>query len=300
MRTLLVGLLALALAGGCGTPASCAPVGSGDLFYTRYLGTPNVEEVHYSYDHGKLTLGKPKTIATLNGVDGIAFAPDGDLLVGGQGDVLHKVHVSNGKSVDEPTGGASAYHVVVDPSGKRAWASGIPGSLAEFPLDPFRKGTTHEVKGDDNSVTTLAWDGSGDAFYTDSGSGGNGDFGRIDLKTFTTRRAISGQDGLHGMAFDAYTGLLVTFGGDKVLQIDPKTEKVVSELEVPGSVALDQGTVNGSGYVYVASNNGQIVFVDYSKSKRVGDKSNAVAVVDLESNLDDVAPPSGPGAKPCG
>ena len=299
MRTALLGFIVLTIAAGCGTPAGCAPVGSGDLFYTRYAGTPNVEEVHYKYDHGKLTLGKPKMIATLVGVDGIAFAPDGDLLVGGQGNLVHKVHVSNGKSTDASSGGPNAYHVVVDPGGKKAWVSGIPGSLAEVPLNPFGKGTRRDLKGNDTAVTTLAWDGSGNAFYTSSGADGTGSFGRIDMRTLTTRRALTAQPGLHGMAFDRYTGLLVTFGGNLVLQIDPKTAKVVSRVQVPGSVTLDQGTVNGQGYVYVASNNGQLVFIDYSRSKRVGDKANALVVVDLEPNLDDVAPLTGPGSEPC-
>jgi hypothetical protein len=101
------------------------------------------------------------------------------------------------------------------------------------------------------------------------------------------------------MAFDPYTGQLVTFGADRILQIDPKSRKVASELTVTGGVTLDQGTVNGRGYIYVASNGGQLVFIDYSQSKKVGDKKNFVSVTALESSLDDVAPESGVGSRPC-
>ena len=299
LPSLLAGIL-LALPAGCSsTPASCAPVGSGELFYTRYSGEPNVKKVHYTYQNGKLTLDKPVTVATLQGVDGVAWAPDGDLLVGSQGDTVHKFKVSNGKTTDAKSGGAVAFHVVVDPGGKKAYVTGIPGAVAEMPLSPWGKGVTHAVKGDDTGVTTIAFDGSGNAFYTSSGAGGYGTFGQFNLGAYSTKRSLQAQSGMHGMAFDSYTGNLVTFGGNRIVQIDPKTRKVVSELQVKGASALDQGTVNGRGYIYVADNNGQLVFVDYSKSKKVGDPKNAVFTTPLDSNLDDVAPVSGPGSEPC-
>lgn len=111
-------------------------------------------------------------------------------------------------------------------------------------------------------------------------------------------RSTTGRD-CTGWRSTPFTGNLIAFGADRVLQIDPGTEKVASELTVTGGVTLDQGTVNGSGYIYVASNNGQLVFIDYSKSKKVGDKKNFVSVTTLEPNLDDVAPASGVGSKPC-
>lgn len=73
-------------------------------------------------------MGKPVAIASLNGVDGVAFAPDGDLLVGSQSDIVHKVKVSGGKATDIKTGGQAAFHISLDPSGKKAWVTGIPGS----------------------------------------------------------------------------------------------------------------------------------------------------------------------------
>ena len=292
---LLLGTLLLTLLVACGNgpAAGCAPVGSGDLFYTRYAGEPNLKKVHYSYSNGKLTLGQPQTIATLQGVDGVAWAPDGDLLVGSQSDLVHKV------KTDVKSGGASAFHVVVDPGGKKAYVTAIPGAVGVIPLNPFGNGTTHQLKGEDVVVTTIAFDGSGNAFYTSSGPGGFGAFGQINLGAFTTKRSLQAQEGMHGMAFDSYTGNLVTFGGHRIVQIDPKTRQIVSELQVKGASALDQGTVNGRGYIYVADNNGQLVFVDYSKSKKVGDPKNVVLTAQLETNLDDVAPVSGPGSEPC-
>jgi hypothetical protein len=300
MRASLVAVATLFSLAGCGGGAGAcgSSVTSGDLYFTRYSGAPNLQKVHFDYSSGKFTLAKPTAVATLNGVDGVVFAPDGDLLVGGQGDTVHKVHIASGKSTDVRAG-ASAYHLSLDPGRKKLWASGIPGPLAEIPLNPFGKGVAHPITGDNENITSIAFDGSGHSYYTSSGAGGFGSVGRIDLKKFTTKRVISDLPAAHGMVFDRFTGNLLLFGSTHITQIDPSSMKVVSDLTIKDAVVLDQGTVDGHGYVFVASNNGQIVFVDYTGSKKVGAKGNKVVVQFVETNLDDVAPLSGVGAATC-
>ena len=278
---------------GCG-----GRISSGDLYFTRYQGTPNLMKVHFTYSNGKFALDKPTAVASLNGVDGAVFAPDGDLLVGGQGNTVHKVHIADGKSRDVRANGG-AYHLSMDPSGKKVWAAGIPGPLVEIPLDPFGDGIPHKLSGDDKEVTSVAFDGSGHAYYTAAGPGGYGNVGLIDLKTFTTRRRLVNVPGAHGMVFDRFTGNLLLFGSTHVTQVDPGVMKIVSDLTVKAPVTLDQGTVDGNGYVFVASNQGQLVFVDYSGSKKIGASGNTVSVQFVESALDDVAPLSGAGSAPC-
>jgi WD40 repeat protein len=282
----------------CGGPGCGGRIASGDLYFTRYSGTPNVLKVHFDYSNGKFVLDKPKAVATLNGVDGAVFAPDGDLLVGGQGNTVHKVHIADGKFKDVHAN-ASAYHLSMDPGGKKVWAAGIPGPLAEISLNPFGDGIVHRLSGDDENITSLAFDGSGHAYYTTGGSNGNGSVGTIDLKTFTTRRKLENMPAAHGMVYDRFTGNLLLFGATHITQVDPGAMKVVSDLTVKAPVLLDQGTVDGNGYVFVASNEGQLVFVDYSGSKKIGASSNTISVQFVESNLDDVAPLSGAGSAPC-
>jgi len=295
---LVLAALVPLLVGGCGGPGCGGQISAGDLYFTRFGGTPNVEKVHFNYSNGKFSLDKPKEVATLNGVDGAVFAPDGDLLVGGQGNVVHKLNVSNGKSKDVKAN-AVAYHLSMDPSGKKAWATGIPGPLAEIPLSPFSDGIPHALTGDDAQITSIAFDAAGHAYYTSSGSGGGGSVGVIDLKAFRTTRKLENVPAAHGMVFDRFTGDLLLFGSNHVTQVDPRSMKVVSDLEIKAGVTLDQGTVDGNGYVFVASNQGQIVFVDYSGSKKIGASGNTVTVQFVAPNLDDVAPLSGVGAAPC-
>src|SRR5262252_2401808 len=167
----VVVLLALAGCGTCGGQGCGGRISSADLYFTRYAATPNLMKVRFDYSGGKFTLDKPKSVATLNGVDGLVFAPDGDLLVGGQGGTVHKVRVADGKFKDVKAN-TVAYHVSMDPSGKKAWVAGIPGPLAEIPLSPFGDGIPHQLHGDDVAVTSIAFDSSGHAYYTSSGSGG--------------------------------------------------------------------------------------------------------------------------------
>src|SRR5438045_528946 len=82
--------------------------------------------------------------------------------------------------------------------GKRAWTAGLPGTLAEVPLEPFTNGTPRPITGDDLLVTSVGF-ALGKAFYTSSDANGGGNFGRIDLSTMRTQRLLSDLRGAHGI-----------------------------------------------------------------------------------------------------
>ena len=103
----------------------------------------------------------------------------------------------------------------------------------------------------------------------------------------------------HSITFDSFSGDLFLFGGHEIVQIaptSPRTLKSTKRFALTGH--FDQGTTDGRGHLFVAHNTGRVVFIDYASTGRVGDEDNVVAVAFLDSNLDDVAPMSGPGAKP--
>jgi RHS repeat-associated protein len=269
-----------------------------DLYFTQYQGSNRVSKVSATYDGTTLTLGTPTTIAFNIGADGLVFGPDGNLYVGGQGNIVYQVNPTTGAIASVSAGGTNAFHIGLDPSGTKLWTGGIPGGLAEIPLRPFANGIAHPLQGDDTAVDTIAFDAAGNAYYTSSGGGGFGDFGRINLTTFTTTRVYSNLPAAHGMAYDSFTNDLILFGDNHITQIDPTTMAIVSERDFSGQGlgAFDQGTVDGSGRVYEADNDGHLIFVDYSHTGLVGAANDVVATPFLAPFLDDIAPVSGTGS----
>lgn len=304
LAALLV-VAATASASGTGRYAGCNQPGGGvastttkgELFYTRYGAPENLKRLPFSYDGKSLFLAKAELIGKgVPRADGLLFVPDGDILVGGVSDIAYKVDPKTGKYTSKKGGGNAVDHLALDPSGEQVYATGIPGPISVFPLKPFSDATRHDVSGDDRAVTGIAFDACKNAYYSSGGSGGRGYFGRLDLTTFTTKRLIKAVvPAAHGLAYDPLTGDIFLFGDSHITQFDTKTQRFVSDLKIDG-VTLDQGSADGQGHLFVADNGGNLVFVDYSKTRLVGDKRNVVVKQFLDTTLDDIAPLSGLGA----
>ena len=297
-KLLAGGLLAGLALGSAASDLHADPI-VGEFYYTIFSGAPNVKKRTFSYDGATtLTISGPTVIATTVGADGIVFAKDGDLLVGGQGDRIHKVNPGTGTVQTRTAGGIAggSFHVALDPGGTKAWTTGIPGEIAEVPVSPtFSNGISHNVTGDDGQITSIAFDSSGQAYYTSSGAAGFGSVGKINMTTFVTTRFLTDIPAAHGMTFDSFTGDLMIFGDGHVSQIDTGTMTMVSDREFAG-MTFDQGAVDGTGHAFVASNTGHMLFVDYSSTSQIGSLANFSSLQFLEANLDDIAPLSGPGA----
>jgi len=294
----LATLTAMAGEPGAETADGIAGEVSGQIFYTRYLGSPNLGRVAYSYDGDGFVLSGKTSLAALAGADGLAFAPDGDLIVGGQGNRIHKVRPDGtGSHRTVSAGGGGAYHVIMDPDGTRAWAMGTPGHLVEIPLDPFAAGVVRPLAGDEPAISAVAFGPGGRAYYTTGGDDGRGHFGIIDLRRFTTRRLQSDLSAAHHLVMDRHTGDLILFGGREILQIDPQRPNVIKSrrrFDIPSH--FDQGAADGAGHLMVARVDGFLLFLDYASSGLVGDPDNFMANAFLDANLDDIAPLSGPGS----
>ncbi len=163
---------------------------------------------------GYLRLLNKKDLCHSNGADGIMHHPDGDLIVAGQGARLHKIKKKSGstdantcvaktspanyKTENSGTGSTQGYwHVMVDPNRKFVWADGMPGPLVRYAVDnkndgglsnvgyqvelrtpnkePY-KSLPDRIRNKDyfGKVTTVIWDGDGNAFYTYSNYAGGG------------------------------------------------------------------------------------------------------------------------------
>jgi len=135
-----------------------------------------------------------------------------------------------------------------------------------------------------------------------------------------TKVLIDSLEGAHGGAYDAYSKTIFVFGGSKIVQIQPYREngavkaKVVAEIDLreyffveskenlsgPRTSGvgwrLDQGTTDGYGHLFVASNTGHMIFVDFAANPKKLIKDNVLIHVQwIDNTLDDLAPLSGVG-----
>src|SRR5208337_5291500 len=98
-KIMFLGLMTLLLTCLVATTAHAGAV-SGTLFYTEFAppGNNPIGEINYNFDGvSTVTYTGNTTIAHTNGADGIIFAPDGNLLIGGQ---------TTGNIYEVTTGGA--------------------------------------------------------------------------------------------------------------------------------------------------------------------------------------------------
>ncbi len=339
----LTGLLIFPAAVPLVTAAASPTVAQGTLYFTRFCnqgtatGCPadgtlganvDVGKVDFKFDGTTFTLGTPAGIGTTRGADGIVFAPNQDLLVGGQSNGIVSEITTGGSGVTTKTSGVSgAYHLSVINS-TTLLVAGIPGGLGVVPLSGGLAGNGQActLSGTVTQVDTVL-DVGGTYYFTSSTPSGNGIFGTIAFTglgsnscTGVTTKLLPagnapGYPAAHGMAYDPRTSDLFLFGANMIAQFDPSTGKVVGELVFgsntctgtdsapckvesgPTGLVFDQGAVDGAGHALVADNGGELAFVDYSVSGNVS-SPGTVAVNHLASSLDDVAPLVGPGAAP--
>lgn len=145
-----------------------------------------------------------------------------------------------------------------------------------------------------------------------------GSVGDSVISAFETKILIDSLEGAHGGTYDEYSKTIFVFGGSKIVQIKPYREKGQVKAKVVASIdlreyffeetsanlsgprtpgvgwRLDQGTVDGYGHLFVASNTGHIIFVDYAANPQLLINDNVLIHVQWVDNyLDDVAPLKG-------
>ena len=322
----VLALLSISLFLGLGAVRPAAAVPSctvGSYCGTVYVSTvfSGVDDIPFTYVQATQTLtwGTDNILAShLQGgqSDGLIFdTVTHNLMVGvncyGPASIVEISPTTGAVMSTVSTGGVSPSHLMADQQGN-AWASsdGCPtdSPAVQIPLPASTSTvTTHAITGSTNFVNTLIFTSSKTtAFYTATPCcAGGGQFGTIDLTTFVTTcaKAVTGGcasfPAAHGGTFDPYTGDVIIFGGDHVTQINPATLAVVSDLTVAGA-GFDQGTVDGSGHLFVAGGPG-VFFLDYRSSGLVSSAGNYMAASICNPSCtgggaDDVAPLVGPGS----
>lgn len=284
-----------------------ADVFNGTLYFTTFLGTNRFYSVNYSYNSGipAFNLSPIQTIPTSKpiGADGILFAPDGkSVLIGGQGPNIYQVNPNTGAVLQTlNTGGLPAYHLALDPSGNLLYAGGSENGgrgLAVLPTNPLGNGVTRPVTGSDQLITGVAFDAKGNAFYTSSGDAGFGSFGTLTglPDAPVTHALLSNLPAAHGIAYDPFTGDFILVGEKHVTQVDA-AGNIISDRVFSGFDSwFDQISLDGLGHAFIANNDGNLLFIDYSQTGLVGSLDDFTAKRFLATSLDDVAPLIGPGS----
>ena len=272
---------------------------NGTAFFTDF-SNGTVHSVDYSYNDVShvFTTGAPNLIATLPGADGIVFAPNGNLLVGGQGtNHVFNVTPSSGTFTSASTSTPS-FHLALAPDGLFVYTSNFGGPLVQIPLSNF--GTANppnitNVTGGDGGLTQIAF-AAGKTFYVNGSPNCCGNVGTIDLNTGVTTRLASSVTAAHGIIFDPFSGLIDLFGGGNVATINPNTMAVSASVHPTGAAAdFDQGAPDGLGHALIAGSGG-LTFIDYEGTSIL--TPNFVTFRSGFGSIDDIAPLTGVGAPP--
>jgi hypothetical protein len=246
-----------------------------------------------AWEPSNTTSGTVTNVATGSGLLGGPINSTGTL----------SVDVGTGAVTASPsTGAASIFHLAAD--GTSVWGSGIPDDpIAKVDLTggagfvgaPSLLTITSGGDGVE-SLTGLAFVGS-TAYYTSSGAAGTGSFGTVNLATGDTTQLFAGVDAAHGILFDPFTGDLILVGDSEIRQYDPVGGVFVAEIDVAGN-QFDQAAADGKGHLFVASNDSDLFFIDYSGTSDLDAGGNFSTLVSgFKASLDDVAPLSGPGSQ---
>lgn len=303
LRAGLRGTLSAAalLTGGIWVTAAEASTFTGTLYYTYNSGPPNnVAKVDYSYNDTTHTasLSAPAAVGSAAGADGIIFAPNGNLLIGGQGTGnVYEMNPGTGAIVNSQNTGTPSFHLTLNPAGTQVYTSDFGGRLNTLSLPIGSGSTPTTITGGDHGLTQVAFGNGASVFYVDGSPNGGGNLGLIDLGTGATTRLYSGVNPAHGLIYDPYTDLMTMFGRGYTGTMSATDG---SGLKVSGgqyTCDFDQGAVDGFGHALVAGC-GQITFIDYSATGDITDIAhNYYRSFGGFSNIDDVAPLVGPGSQ---
>jgi hypothetical protein len=304
-------------------PTAHATVYDGTLYYTNYQGGgSNVLDITFNYDSStqSLSYGTKTGLATVNGADGIMFAPNGNLLVTSNSvGSVYRIDPSTGAVLQTVSTGTGAnYHMALDPTGTQFYSSNSYGGWGQTgPLGTFAINSNGSINnatlttivsssGGLSNVTQLAFDPvTGRVFYTDGMPNANGSVGlfTFGIPNDTTTQLFSAFSitAAHGIIYDPFTGLMDMFGGGYVSTLDPTkatNSDIVGSLKTSGQFTcdFDQGAVDGYGHAFIAGCN-EMTFLDYSISHDIT-HPDYVFVTTGFGNIDDIAPLVGLGAPP--
>lgn len=267
-------------------PAVAGTPANGTVYIGAAFGTHNVYKVEFSYDGVSTMTATATVLATLPTAADAMIVPGGDLIVAGQGNNVYKVNSVTG-AFTTANSSNNGNTISLDPSGASVWIGWTDTSPSQVPLNPFGDGTPHSVSGDDGTITSLAFTPANGVFYSNGGTG-TGNFGSIDMTTFTSTRLLAATfaDTVH---YDRFSSTLIMAGAGHAIQVDPAVPAT------PISTRDDTGAgenylmlrPDGRGHLFGTRFGGgdRLVLVDYSATGLIGDPSSIIVSTVLVDGL---------------
>jgi len=264
----------------CAVTSPCVHAGSaakGTVYIGAAFGTHYVHKVEFDYDGIGSMTASATILTTLPTAADALVVPGGDLIVAGQGPNVYKVNSATG-TYATISAGNNGNAVSLDPGGASVWIGWTDTSPSQVPLNPFANGTAHSVSGDDSTVTSLAFTPGNGVYYANGGTS-SGNFGTINLTTFTTARlkAATFADNVH---YDRFSRSLILAGTGHAIQLDPAN--TATPLSTRDDTAAGENYLmlrpDGRGHLFGTRYGGgdRLVLVDYSATGLIGDASTII------------------------
>jgi hypothetical protein len=282
MRTFVVFTSILAVFGGIiASPAQAGDATRGTVYIGAAFGTPNLYKVDFDYDGVGTMTATTEVLATLPTAADAQIVSGGNIIVAGQGANVYEVNPTTGAFATANTGN-NGNSVSLDPGGRNVWIGWTDASLSEVPLDPFGNGTPHGIDGDDGTVSSLAFTPNDGVYYSNGGEG-LGNFGKIDMTTFTTTQLMSATFAT-AVHYDAYSRSVIMAAGGHAIQVDPADPATVLGTRDDSAAGENYLMLrpDGRGHLFGTRwggdpNSGRLVLVDYSATGLIGDPSSIIA-----------------------
>lgn len=255
---------------GAGAPSR------GTLYLSALGGT--LYRASYVYDGDAVfTVSRPTAVALLRRGGSVRVLPDGRVVVVGAGYV--SVYDPRRHTVALVNSLTNANTATLDPSGAKLWVGWKDTALSEVPLSPLANGTPHAVGGDDTVATLLAFAPGQGAFYTTGGEFENGNFGRINLATFSTTR-VAASAYATGVVYDPYSQTLITAGLGRARQMAPSSPATVLSTRDDSTAGENYLVLEPTGQGHVIGTRSgaeaRVVLMDFSASGRIGDTATTL------------------------
>lgn len=270
-------LVALALTGGVGQAGEGL---KGELHVVGSRDSARIERVEFNYDGQNFKVARSRKTHDLRGAGDVQRRLD---------NLRSPKSTRPRRQIQRVTSDGSGVFSVPEESGGAVLRIEMESweDVPHRPAAPELPAIGGVLTGDDISLSHVAVEADGSAYYFGEDGEVGGTFGEIDLDSNATTRLLDGLPAAEDVVDDPLNGEFILIGKEEIAQIKPAPEAhIVSRHNVAPGEALESGAVDGDGHLFVRRGDGEILFVDYSASGRIGAADNFTAAARVGPPLD--------------